>query len=390
MKRQIPQFKLSRPVMRRAILLSLSILLLAGCTGQEAVEDAVEIGVIAPITGSIPVVGQSTVNAANLAVKEINDAGGLQVGDQQIQVTLVIEDDKDQTGAAVSAAQKLINQDNVVAIIGPQASRNAIPAATIAENAHVPMISPWSTNPDTTSGKQYVFRAAFIDPFQGRVLARFTIENLGVTKAAVLYDEASAYNRDIAEIYKQVMEEAGGNVVAFETYTTGEEDFSKQLAAIQESGAELLFLPNYGEVVMQVQQAHKMGLDIPMLGSDSWGSIAPEDRAALEGYYFSTHYAPDIVSEAAQTFVQTYQDAYGEVPDDVAALTYDAFKMLFQVMATQGKTDAESIRNGLNSIGSYNGVTGTMEYQGTGDPVKSAVILQIVNGELKFYEIANP
>jgi len=376
--------------MRRAILLSLLILLLAGCVGQTAVEKDVAIGVIAPITGSIPVVGQSTVNAAKLAVKEINDAGGLQVGDQQIQVTLVIEDDKDQTGAAVSAAQKLINQDNVVAIIGPQASRNAIPASTIAENAHIPMISPWSTNPDTTKGKQYVFRAAFIDPFQGRVLARFTIENLGITKAAVLYDEASAYNRDIAEIYKQVMEEAGGNVVAFETYTTGEEDFSKQLVAIQKSGADLLFLPNYGEVVMQVQQAHEMGLDMPVLGSDSWGSIAPEDRTTLDGYYFSTHYAPDIASEAAQTFVQSYRDAYGEVPDDVAALTYDAFKMLFQVMTTQGKTDAESIRNGLNSIGSYNGVTGTMEYQGTGDPVKSAVILQIVNGELKFYEIANP
>jgi len=378
---------------RFVILLLIIVTGVIGCNtnGSSETETEIKIGVIAPITGSIPVVGQSTINAAKLAVEEVNDAGGLQIGDQQFKITLVIEDNGDQEQAAVDAAQKLINQDNVAAIVGPQASRNAIPAAAVAQNARIPLISPWSTNPDTTDGKDYVFRVAFLDPFQGRVLARFTLEELQFRKAAVLYDEASAYNRGIAEIYKQVLEEAGGSVVAFESYTTGETDFTQQLTAIQESGAEVLFLPNYdSEIFLQANQARELGLDIPLLGSDSWGTVSSNQRTVLEGSYFSTHYAPDIESAAAQTFIKNYQDAYGEIPDDVAALTYDAFGMLFQAITSQEKYTPEAIRNGLSSIERYEGVTGTMQYQGTGDPVKSAVILQIEDGEFKFYKLANP
>jgi len=384
-----------RKVSSRIFLFSLLGLFLlgavVGCGGKETGPTEIKIGVIAPITGDIASVGQSTVNAAQLAVKEVNDAGGLEVGDKKMKVTLVIEDDKDQSTTAANAVRKLINQDNVVAIIGPQASRNAIPAAAVAESAHVPLISPWSTNPDTTAGKEYVFRAAFIDPFQGRVLARFTIEELGVTEAAVLYDEASAYNRGIAEIYKQVFEEAGGKIVAYESYTTGETNFSKQLTAIKDSGAKVVFLPNYyNEVPLQVKQAREMGLQTTFLGSDSWTGLETEDRLLLDGYFFSTHYAPDIQSEKAQAFINTYQSTYGDTPDDVAALTYDAFGLLFKAITTQPEVTPDAIRNGLRSIGRYEGVTGTMEYRGTGDPVKSAVILQIQNGEYHFYKLANP
>ncbi len=379
---------------RIMLLLVLSLLLmgtLLGCGGKETTPAEIKIGVIAPISGDISVVGQSTVNAAQLAVKEVNDAGGLEVAGKKRKVTLFIEDNKDQATAAANAVLKLVNQNNVVAIIGPQASRNAIPAAAAAENAHIPLISPWSTNPDTTAGKEYVFRAAFIDPFQGRVLARFTIEELGATEAAVLYDEASAYNRGIAEIYKQVFEEAGGKIVAYEAYTTGETDFSKQLAAIKDSGAKVLFLPNYyNEVPLQVKQARDMGLEIAFLGSDSWGGLEPEDRSALEGSFFSTHYAPDIESEKAQAFIQAYREAYGDTPDDVAALTYDAFGLLFKAITTQPEVTPDAVRNGLRSIGRYEGVTGAMEYRGSGDPVKSAVILQIQNGDFHFYKLANP
>jgi branched-chain amino acid transport system substrate-binding protein len=371
--------------------LGIGLLLLAGCGPKKETVNQIKVGVIAPLTGSIPVVGQSTKNAAELAVKEVNEAGGLNVGGQKMEIDLLIEDDEDREESAVSAAQKLINQSNVVAIIGPQASRNAVPASTIAENARIPMISPWSTNPDTTAGKKYVFRVAFIDSFQGRVMARFAIEELEATKAAALYDVASDYNKGIAEIFKQVFEEAGGQVVAFETYTTGEEEFTAQLTAIRDSGADVLFLPNYyNEVPLQVRQAREIGVEATVIGSDSWGQLAVEDMAEMEGLFFSTHYAPDIASDVAQEFIKKYQAAYGEVPDDVAALTYDAFGMLFQAIKSQGKADPESIRNGLSTTGQYEGVTGRMEYKGTGDPIKSAVILQIRGGRFAYYKLANP
>ncbi|NJN44154.1 MAG: ABC transporter substrate-binding protein [Anaerolineae bacterium] len=330
-------------------------------------------------------------NAAELAAKQVNDAGGLEVNGQKYKITLFIEDNQDKAEVAVAVAQKLINQDNVVAIIGPQASRNAIPVSNIAEASKIPMISPGSTNPETTAGKSYVFRAAFIDPFQGRVMARFTFEELNAQNVAVLYDIASPYNRDIAEIYKAVIEEAGGQVVAFESYTTGEEDFSSQLTNIQTSGAEVLFLPNYhNEVPAQVSQAREMGINIPIIGSDSWVTIEEKDRPLLDGSYFSTHYSTDIANDIAQSFIEAYRQAYEVTPDDIAALTYDAFGLLFNALQQQGKTDPESIRLGLASTENFEGVTGTMEFQGSGDPVKSAVVLKIENGEIVFFDLASP
>jgi len=366
---------------------------LAGCSPNnvQPPSDEIRIGVLAEITGGIPNVGKSTVEAANMAAQEINDSGGLKVGDKKLKIVLVVEDIQDNAETAVAMAEKLINQENVVAIVGPQASRNAIPVSLIAENVQMPMISPWSTNPDTTLGKEYVFRVAFIDPFQGQVMARFSFEELKATKVAVLYDAASPYNSGIAEIYKQVFEAAGGKVVAFESYTTGETDFSHQLNRINISGAQVLFLPNYeNEVPLQAKQAHTMKIDIPIIGSDSWGTILPENRAELEGAYFSTHYASDIAVEPARSFIEKYKKIYGNTPDDVAALTYDAFGLLFKAIQSQGVAEPEAIRTGLAGIESFTGVTGTMQYAGSGDPVKSAVILKVVNGEFVFYKLATP
>lgn len=372
-----------------AILLGLGSLQACKPAAPEAQKE-IKIGVIAPITGEISNVGQSTVNAAEMAVKEVNENGGLYVNGEKYQIVLVIEDNEDKEQSAVAAAQKLINQDGVVAIVGPQASRNAIPVSNIAENAKIPMISPWSTNPDTTSGKTYVFRVAFIDSFQGQVMARFTFEEFGGQKIAVLYDIASDYNKGIAEIYKEIVENAGGQVVAFETYTTGEQDFTAQLARIKDSGAEVLFLPNYyNEVPLQAKQAREMGITATIIGSDAWSGIAEEDLGQLEGSFFSTHYAPDIANDAAQRFIEAYQQTYEQIPDDVAALTYDAFGLLFQAIQLQG-VDSESIRTGLAAIEAYTGVTGTMEYRGTGDPIKSAVIIKIEDGKFVFYKQANP
>lgn len=380
-------------------LLLFAVLVSLGATAWGA-QKTLKLGVIAELTGDMPAVGASCRNAAEMAVKEINDAGGLQVGEEKMKVVLVVEDNAGKADQAASAAQKLITQDEVLAIIGPNASRYAIPASEIAESSETVLITPWSTNPKTTRDantdepKKYVFRACFIDPFQGRVLAKFALENLKAQKAAVLYDVASDYNKGIAEVFKENYEALGGKIVAFETYTTNDKDFSAQLTKIKAAAPDVIFLPNYySEVPLQVQQAQRLGITAPFIGSDSWGSneLLTLGGAALEGYYFSTHYAADNATPVARSFIENYEKAYGAVPDDVAALTYDAFGLLFTAIQNAGKADREVIRAALSTLPDYQGVTGDMKFEaGSGDPIKSAVILQIKDGKFNYFTNANP
>lgn len=386
--------------MRRVYVtvLVLFVLSLLATACQTAAPTTIKIGLNAELTGSVPVVGESCKNAAEMAVKEINDAGGLDVGGTKYQVVLQIEDNEDKAESAAAAAQKLATAD-VIAMVGPNASRNAIPAAEVAESSKMPMISPWSTNTKTTldtktgAPKQYVFRAAFIDDFQGVVAAKFAMNELKTQKPAVLYDVGSEYNKGIAEVYKKTLEANGLTVVSFETYTTGDKDFTSQLTKMVAAGADTLFLPNYyAEVPLQVQQAKKLGFTGKYLGSDSWGSLELVNLcgADCDGSFFTTHYAADIATPKAQAFIQGYQAAYSKVPDDVAALTYDSFGILFQAIQTAGKLDREAVRSAIASITNYEGVTGNMQFKGTGDPIKSAVVIQVSGGAFKYYQTANP
>jgi branched-chain amino acid transport system substrate-binding protein len=385
--------------MRRATLLVLLVsvsVIAAGCARGAAT--TISVGVNAELTGSIPVVGESSKNGAELAIKEVNDAGGLEVAGKKYTLKLVVEDNEDKAESAAAAAQKLATA-GVLAMIGPNASRNAIPAAEVAESTKMPMITPWSTNPKTTidaktgQPKKYVLRAAFIDDFQGVVAAKFALAQLKTQKPAVLYDVGSEYNKGIAEVYKRTMEASGVSVIAFETYTTGDKDFSAQLTKINQSGADSLFLPNYySEVPLQVQQAHKLGFKGAIVGSDSWGNLELIGLcgADCEGLFFTTHYAADIATPKAQQFIKAYEAAYGKTPDDVAALTYDSFGLLFQAIQAAGKVDREAVRNALVGITAYEGVTGVMQFKGTGDPVKSAVVIQIKSGKFTYFQTAKP
>ena len=361
-----------------------------GCGGEEKV---IKIGVNAELTGSVPVVGQSCKNAALMAAEEINADGGLEVDGKKYELKMLVEDNEDKAESAAAVAQKLINQNEVLAMIGANASRNAIPAGAVAESAKVPMVSPWSTNVKLTQDKKYVFRACFIDDFQGVVCAKFSLNNLGAKTAAVLYDVGSEYNKGIAEVYKKSFADNGGKIVAFETYTTGDKDFSAQLTKIVGTNPDVLFLPNYySEVPLQVQQALRIGYKGKFLGSDSWGSseIITLGGADMEGSYFSTHYASDIATPKAQSFISNYKEKYGSVPDDVAALTYDAVHLLCQAIQAAGKLDREAVRDALAEIEQFDGVTGQMQFKGSGDPIKSAVIIQIKDGQFKYFETAKP
>lgn len=234
----------SYPLLLLAVGVALVILSIGiSCGGEQ--EKEFRIGLIAPITGNIPTVGESTINAAQLVVDQINDAGGLEVAGETYKVVLLIEDDEDKADIASRKALILFNQREAVALVGPQASRNAIPASIVAQRAQIPMISPWSTNPETTLNKEWVFRAGFIDPFQGGVLARFLRDQLEAKTGAVIFDVASVYNRDLANVFKSSFEGLGGEIVAFETYTADAPDITQQLSRVKDSGAEVLFLPNY-------------------------------------------------------------------------------------------------------------------------------------------------
>jgi branched-chain amino acid transport system substrate-binding protein len=369
-----------------------------GCAPKDS--DTVKIGLIAELTGDIPAVGTSCKNAAVMAVGEINDAGGLELGEKKYKVELIVEDNAGKADQSASAAQKLITQKKVTAIVGPNASRYTLPAAEIAESGKTVLITPWSTAPKATLdprtglSKKYVFRACFIDPFQGGIVAKFALDNLKLKRAAVLYDVASEYNKGIAEIFRDVYEKRGGKVVAFETYTTNDRDFTSQFTKIKKANPDLIFLPNYySEVPLQIQQAKRLGLNVPFIGSDSWGS---EDLLKLcgadcEGYYFSTHYAADSARESTQKFLAAYKAKYGKTPDDVAALTYDSFGLLFQALKNARTNDRRALRDALSKIPRYEGVTGVMQFQeGSGDPIKSAVILKIQNGKFEWFANATP
>jgi branched-chain amino acid transport system substrate-binding protein len=364
--------------------------------------ETIKIGINAPITGDIPKVGEGTKFAAQMWLEDINAAGGLQVGDKKYKVELVIEDNESKAESAVKANTKMITEDGVLAIVGPQSSKQAVPAGEVANNYQTPMISPWSTNPNTTKDRPYVFRACFLDPFQGPVVAKFVKEEYKFTKAAVLYDVASDYPKGLAEFFKAAWEElnGAGSVVAYESFTTKDADFSSQLTKIRNSGAEFLFTPQYyNEVALIVQQAHQLGWNKPIVGSDSWGSAETVKLCGKDcfGLFFTTHYAAAGAKGATKEFIDRYNKKHGYVPDDVGALTWDAIRIVQKAIEGAGKLtgdikkDRQAVRDAMAAIKNFEGITGKMTFNESGDPSKCAVIVKISDaGEFEFYKEVCP
>ncbi len=362
----------------------------------------IKIGINAPITGDIPKVGEGTKYAAKMWLEDIEKAGGIEVGGKKYPVELVVEDNEAKAESAVKANTKMITQDDVLIIVGPQSSKQAVPAGDVANNYETPMISPWSTNPATTKDRPFVFRGCFLDPFQGPVVANFVTEEFGFDKAAVLYDVASDYPKGLAEFFKMAWEEkhGAGSVVAYESFTTKDTDFSSQLTKIIRSGAQVLFTPQYyNEVALIVQQAKQLGWKGPIMGSDSWGSAETVELCgeACYGQFFSTHYAAAGAKGATKAFIDRYNKAHGYVPDDVAALTWDALRLAQKAIESSGeltgeiKADRKAVRDALAKIKNFSGITGDMTFTEEGDPEKCAVIVKISDkGEYEFYKSVCP
>ena len=364
--------------------------------------ETIKIGINAPMTGDIPKVGEGSKFAGQMWLEDINKAGGLTVGKKKYKVELIIEDNESKAESAVKAATKMIVEDEVLAIVGPQSSKQAVPAGSVANVYKTPMISPWSTNPDTTKDRPFVFRGCFLDPFQGPVLANFITQEFHFTKAAVLYDVASDYPKGLAEFFKEAWEKlhGPGSVVAYESFTTKDTDFSSQLTKINRSGAEVLFTPQYyNEVALIVQQAHELGWNKPIVGSDSWGSAETVKLCGKDcyGLFFSTHYAAAGATGATKAFIDRYNKTYGYVPDDVGALTWDSLRLVQQAIENCGKitgkieNDRQCVRDALAKIKAFDGITGKMTFTEEGDPLKCAVVVRISDkGEFEFFKSVCP
>ncbi|MDH3543019.1 MAG: ABC transporter substrate-binding protein [Desulfobulbaceae bacterium] len=380
----------------------IAVMLLSANAWSFGRKTVVKVGINAPITGDIPKVGEGTKYAAQMWLEDIEKAGGIEIGGQKYPVELVIEDNEAKAESAVKANTKMITEDEVLVIVGPQSSKQAVPAGDVCNNYETPMITPWSTNPDTTKDRPFVFRGCFLDPFQGPVLANFITEEFGFTKAAVLYDVASDYPKGLAEFFKQAWEKihGSGSVVAFESFTTKDTDFSSQLSKINKSGAQVLFTPQYyNEVALIVQQAHELGWTGPIVGSDSWGSAETVTLCGKDcyGLFFSSHYAAAGAQGATKEFIERYEKKYGYTPDDVAALTWDSLRLVQAAIENTSeltgdiKTDRQAVRHSMTKIRNFMGITGNMTFTEEGDPIKCAVIVRISDkGEYEFYKSVCP
>ncbi len=374
----------------RLLIYLLALCHLLACAPPDRPVDRSEevvLGLIAPFERNRP-----AVDGAVLAADEINAAGGIRVGGETRRIELVVEDNLGEPETAVSKALKLINRDGAVALIGVPRSYNAIPVGKIAEAHAIPLISTMSTNPETTANKRYVFRLAFLDAFQGKVLADFAYEDLGVRRAAVLYDAVGPYNTYLAEVFSRVFGDRGGQVVASETFTEDNLEITEQLQRINDSGAELIFLPYVSELVkLHVRAARQSGFAGTLLGSDTWShGIDPTENPEFHGSYFSDLWASDQAGERATAFIESYRRAFGTAPTASAALSYDAVSMIAQVIG-DGGTEPDAIRAGLASMSSFQGVSGTIGFRGSGDPERSVFIRRFDDdGQIRLHQEVSP
>lgn len=341
-----------------------------------------KIGHYASLTGSEATFGVSTDNGIKLAVEEQNAAGGV----KGRKVELITYDNQGKPQESVTAVTRLIQQDKVLAVLGEVASSRSLAGGPVCQRLGVPMISPSSTNPDVTAVGDMISRVCFIDPFQGYVGAKFVAENLKKTKGATLYNRAQAYSSGLNTNFKDAFAKLGGSVISEQAYSDGDNDFSAQLSAIKAAGAEFIYVPGYyTEVVNIAKQARKLGLNIPLVGGDGWDSEELRNAGdALNGCYFTNHYSHEDPRPEVQEFVKKYQAKYGKVPDGLAALGYDAAKILFDAASRAKSLSGRDLADAINATKDYQAVTGRITIDANRNAQKDAVVLEVVNGVPKF------
>jgi branched-chain amino acid transport system substrate-binding protein len=346
------------------------------------------LGGVGPVTGEAATFGVSTKNGIELAVSEWNAKGG--VLDKQIKLSFA--DDKGDPAEGATVYTKLIEQDKVSAIVGTVMSKVSLAGAPICQNAKIPMISPTSTNPKVNQVGDYIFRACFIDPFQGTVGAKFAFDELKAKKAACLFDVGNDYTKGLSEFFKAKFTALGGQVTGFEGHASGTTDFKAQLTKILAGKPDVLYVSDYyNDAALIAKQARELGFKGPMIGGDGWDSpkLVEVGGAAVEGCFFTNHYAKDDTRPVVQDFVKKYKGKYNEDPDALACLAYDATNLMLDAVKRAGKTDGAAIKDALKAT-DMSLVSGQVKFDDDRNPVKSAVIIEIKGGKQVFRASVNP
>lgn len=354
--------------------------MLVACDAPSSREKASAVR-IALLTAFTDPQGQEARQASELAVALAMEDGGVDVGGRRHPIELQLVDTGSAPWQAVEAARRLIGQGDVVALIGPSRSRDAIGVADVAEHLRVPMLSPASTHPDTTAGRHFVFRLAFTDPFQARVMAHFAHTDLGLGTAAVLYDATDVFSNDVSTEFRRFFEVAGGRIVGFEGTTPVEGDWMKRLETLRGKAFEALYLPSYSSLSLpQAIHARSLGIEAVFLGSDGWSKAYTAGEEVLEGAFLCEHWHTDLANRepASERFLDTFRAHHGQIPTSRSALTFDAWGVLLQAISRAGSLDPKAIRDAIAATEEYSGVTGPITFRGRGgDPEKRAVVVRL-------------
>ena len=354
----------------------------AGCGSKES-GDTIKVGANFELTGNVANYGNATIEGLQLAIDEANEAGGI----NGKKIELVSVDDKSEAAESINAATKLISDDDVKVIVGPATTGLVLAETQTATDAKVPIIAPCATSPEATvengKVKPYVFRSCFIDPQQGEVMATFAAKELKAKTAVIYVDNSSDYSKNLAQVFKEKFEAAGGKVVMEEAFLQKDQDFKATLTKLKTANADVMFVPAYYEEVGKiVKQAREMGINSAILGTDGWDDTKVVDIAgadALNNTFFSTHYSEKDAE--VQGFIEAYKKKYNRAPNVFAALGYDAGKMLVDALKRAGSGDTEKIREALEATKDLKVGTGTISMDKNHNPIKTAVILEMKNGE---------
>ncbi|RPF49100.1 amino acid/amide ABC transporter substrate-binding protein (HAAT family) [Hydrogenoanaerobacterium saccharovorans] len=345
--------------------------------------EALKLGVLAPLTGEVSVYGVAAKNGIELAIEEINKAGGI-LGSQ---IELMIEDEKGDVSEAVNGYNKLMSK-GMVALLGDVTSKPTMAVAELAAADGLPMITATGTAlPITTYGPN-VFRTCFTDPFQGRIMAKFAAENLKAKNIAIIYNTSDDYSTGLVAAFEEMAASKGVNIAIKEAYGADDKDFKSQLTKIASTKPDALFVPDYyTKVALIASQAREVGFTGPMLGADGWdgvlGTLDDANKSVVNGSYISNHYSAQDTDEKVAGFVKAYTEKYGETPNAFAALGYDAAYMMTQAITTAGSTDAQAIVDAMKAI-QFKGVTGNITFDENNNPIKDATILKLMDGEANF------
>ncbi len=374
-----------RRLFRTLSLLSLFALVAPALRAQ----DTIKIGEFASMTGKEATFGQFAHKGTLQAIEEVNAAGGI-LGKK---IELLLEDNQSKPGESATIVKKFISRDKVVAVLGEIVSSRSLEAAPICQNAKIPLISPGATAPEFTSKGDYIFRACFIDPFAGTIMAKFAKDTLKARRVAVLSSVSSAQSVGIAKFFRERFTADGGTIVADQKFSEGDKDFRAQLTAIKAAGAEAVFAPAYyAEAALICKQARDLGLTAPFLGTDGWESadLVGIGGTAVEGCFIVTHYSPENQSPLVAAFNAHFLKRWGSPSNALSALGYDSAMMLIDAIKRAGTTDGPKLRDALAATKNFPGAAGTITLDANRNPTKSAVVLTVKNGKFAFLQDVSP